>query len=137
MKSIKIHLKTIAVLLSVILLFQSCSSTYSGSYTLMDAFNSKLETRITTINHEKFEYSKIDTINGKFVGQKLYNNQLVNEPLDTKAITKVELKKFNQESRDDAIEALGIILGIVVIAGFILSFTIDDFCMFCDDLSYD
>lgn len=40
MKSIKIHLKTIAVLLSVILLFQSCSSTYSGSYTLMDAFNS-------------------------------------------------------------------------------------------------
>ena len=137
MKSIKIHLKFISVFLSALLLFQSCSSSYSGSYTLMDAFNSKLETRITTINHEKFEYSKIDTINGKFVGQKLSNNQLVNEPLDTKAITKVELKKFNQESRDDANEALGIILGIVVIAGFILSFTIDDFCMFCDDLSYD
>lgn len=130
MKSIKIHLKTIAVFLSVILLFENCSSTYSGSYSLMDAYNSKRETRITTKNHEKFEYSKIDTINGKYVGQKFSNNQLVSAPLDTKAITRVELKKTKEESNDGL---LGVILGIVIAAGFILSFFIDDFCTFCDD----
>lgn len=62
---------------------------------------------------------------------------MVNEPLDTKAITKLELNKFDKESRDDANEALGVILSIVLLAGFILSFTIDDFCMFCDDSIYD
>lgn len=136
MKSIKIHLKAIAVLLSVILLLQSCGSPsyYSGSYSLMDAYNSKRETRITTVNHEKFKYLKIDTINGKFVGQKLSNNQLVNEPLDSKAITRVELKKTKESSNDGS---LGVILAIVLLAGFILSFTIDDFCTFCDDSSYD
>ena len=132
MKSIKIHLKAIAVLLSVILLLQSCGSpsSYSGSYSLMDAYNSKRETRITTVNHEKFKYLKIDTIKGKFVGQKLSNNQLVNEPLDTKAITRVELKK-TKESRNN--EVLAFLLGITLLVSLILSFTIDDYCFQCDD----
>lgn len=132
MKSIKIHLKAITVLLSVILLLQSCGSpsSYSGSYSLMDAYNSKRETRITTVNHEKFKYLKIDTIKGKFVGQKLSNNQLVNEPLDTKAITRVELKK-TKESRNN--EVLAFLLGITLLVSLILSFTIDDYCFQCDD----
>jgi len=96
----------------------------------MDAYNSKRETRITTVNHEKFKYSKIDTINGKFVGQKLINNQIVNEPLNIKAITRVELKKTKEAKND---EALFIVLVIVSIVGLILSFTIDDYCYLCDD----
>ena len=132
MKSIKINLKVIAVLLSVILLLQSCGSpsSYIGSYSLMDAYNSKRETRITTVNQEKFKYLKIDTINGKFVGQKLSNNQLVNEPLDTKAITRVELKK-TKESRNN--EVLAFLLGITLLVSLILTFTIDDYCFQCDE----
>ena len=115
MKSIKIHLKTIAVFLSVILLFENCSSSYSGSYTLMDAYNSKRGTRITTVNHEKNEYSKIDTINGIFVGQKYTNNTLVNEPLNTKAITKVELKRTKESSSNEGLIILGVIAGVVLV----------------------
>jgi len=130
MKSIENYLKSISVFLSAIILFHNCSPSYSGSYSLMDAYNSKRETRITTVNHEKFKYSKIDTINGKFVGQKHINNQIVNEPIIVQAITRVELKK-TKESRND--EALFVILVIVTIVGIILSFTDDDFCYLCDD----
>jgi len=79
------------------------------------------------VNHEKFKYSKIDTINGKFVGQKLINNQLVNEPLDAKAITRVELKKTKESKNDEALFFLGGIILITSIVLFFIDPTSDDF----------
>jgi len=79
------------------------------------------------VNHEKFKYSKIDTINGKFVGQKLINNQLVNEPLDAKAITRVELTKTTESKNDEALFFLGGIILITSIVLFFIDPTSDDF----------
>jgi len=116
MKTIKNQLKVVAIFLSAILLFQSCVANYSGSYTLMEAYNSKRATRITTVNNDKFEYSKIDTLNGQFVGQKYTSdNQLVNEPFSTKAITKIELKRTKESSSKEGLIILGAIVGVVLV----------------------
>lgn len=116
MKSIKFQLKAIAIFLSILLFLESCGANYTGSYTLMEAYNSNSATRITTVNKEKFEYSKIDTLNGQFVGQKFTNdNQLVNEPLNTKAITKIELKRSKESSSREGLIILGAIVGVVLV----------------------
>ncbi|MBT8268568.1 MAG: hypothetical protein KJN59_05035 [Bacteroidia bacterium] len=104
----------------MIIIIQSCASTYQGSYTLPEALASERKARITIQDNERIEYQKIDTLKGQWVGQKAIDNRIVLEPIIPNRITKIELGPSPVAQAKEGQKALGIILGGVLLIGLMV-----------------
>lgn len=114
-----------AVFLAIVMIFQSCAASYQGSYTLPQALAANREAQITTISNEQIEYKKIDTLNGKWVGQKVVNERLVYEPLNTQTITKIELKRTKESASKEGRKVIGIIATVALLGILLLNADFD------------
>ena len=124
MKTYDYPFRIISIFLSLIIIFQSCASTYKGSYTLTEAMASERKVRITTHDYERIEYQKIDTLKGQWVGQKEMDNRIVLEPIIPNRISKIELGPTPQAQAKEGQKALGVIAGVALLA--VLFFTAVD-----------
>lgn len=68
MKLLQSKIKSVAVFLAILLLSQGCT-VYKGSITLDEAVAGKQKVKVTTSEYPKpLQFSKIEQVNGKYVG---------------------------------------------------------------------
>jgi len=85
MKLIKQQIKLLAPILAFLILCQGCTA-YKGSITLDEAVAGQQKVKVTTKDNPKpFEFSKIELVDGKYIGL----------PKRYKSTQAVELKKEN------------------------------------------
>ena len=88
MKAIKTSLKSIAVLLTALLLFQSCVA-YHNKSTLEKASKEQIRTKVTDTNGKTFKYKYITYEDGQFYGVSKKSGEWIKSPLNHKDIEKV------------------------------------------------
>ncbi|MEM7085323.1 MAG: hypothetical protein AAF489_04025 [Bacteroidota bacterium] len=85
MKPLKQKLKSVAAFLAILVLSQGCTA-YKGSITLDQAVAEKQKVKVTTKDNPKpYEFSKIELVDGKYIGF----------PKRYKSTKAVELKREN------------------------------------------
>ncbi len=71
MKTTNRKIKSIAKVLAILILFQSCVTVYkSGSFTLEEANDRHIKTKVVTKSGEKFKFKNIAFENGIYYGIK-------------------------------------------------------------------
>ena len=126
MKTIKTHLKEVAIILSTILMLYNCAASYQGSYTLMDTLNTNRIVKIIKVNNTEFVYQNIDTLNGAWIGEKrISGNKIVYETIDPKNITKIQLGRTKESQSKEGLVVVGVILGIGLLIFGISNMSID------------
>lgn len=68
MKLLKKYFKSIALMLSLIIIFQSCRVYHSDSVSLTEAIKSEKRVKIKTANNKTLKFSKLSFEDGKYYG---------------------------------------------------------------------
>ena len=92
MKKIKKRLKVIALFLSGLILFQSCS-TYKTPVTLQQAAQQEQAVKIITIDDDTYKYKYIIYEDGQFFGVKDNPGEEVKFPITLEEVEEVLMKK--------------------------------------------
>jgi len=92
MKKIKKRLKVIALFLSGLILFQSCS-TYKTPVTLQQAAQQEQAVKIITIDDDTYKYKYIIYEDGQFFGVKDNPGEDVKFPITSEEVEEVLMKK--------------------------------------------
>jgi len=92
MKSSKIKLKFIALLFSILILFQGCSVYKSVPISLEQAVQSESKVRVKTKTNEKLKFMRIGIENGNYYGVKKNKGVIVKTPLDQDFINRINEK---------------------------------------------
>jgi len=93
MKTLKYKVKLFPLMLSILLMFQSCVTVYkSGSLTLEEANDRHIKTKVVTKSGEKLKFKNIEFKNGVYYGVKKKKRQIINIPLDQDAISVIKIK---------------------------------------------
>jgi hypothetical protein len=92
MKTIKQHLKVVALFLSALILLQGCTVYHSANVTLEEAVRSDINVRIKTNDQQTLKFRKVGVENGNFYGVKKNNGMIVRTPLDHKFINSINSK---------------------------------------------
>ena len=116
MKTIKTQIKLIALLLSVLIIFQGCTVYKSTSVTLEEAVQVQKKVQITTIDNKKIKFKRIVKRDGKYFGVKWLKDT-------TKDIRVFEndIKKLKIENKTMSImvSALPIALALSIISALV------------------
>jgi hypothetical protein len=70
MKTIKIQFKSVALILSILILLQGCSVYHKGTRTLEQAVQEQKKLKITTLDNRTMHFKKVVYKNGKYYGVK-------------------------------------------------------------------
>ena len=93
MKTTKWNIKSIAKVLAILMLFQSCVTVYkSGSLTLEEANDRYIKTKVVTISGEKLKFKNIEFKEGNYYGVKKEKRQVIKIPLFQEAISEIKIK---------------------------------------------
>jgi len=93
MKTLKNHLKVVALFLSVLILFQGCTVYKSNSVSINEAVKADTKVRVVKKNGEKKKYIRVVEPNdGYFYGVKKVNGLVKHIPLKKEDIAKINLK---------------------------------------------
>ena len=91
---IKVHpsLKNLGIILSLMLLLQSCGVYYKNPISLDEAARQEGKVKTRTVEGKKIKYKKIIQTDGQFYGTKRISGDLVQYPLSPEEISTVRLK---------------------------------------------
>jgi len=92
MKAIKLYLKQIASVLSVLILLQGCTVYKSVSATLNEAYKSNSKVKITTIENKILKYKRIRHENNQYYGIQKIQGKEVKSLIDKDKINQIQLK---------------------------------------------
>ena len=120
MKTLKKWLKTIALFLTALILFQSCS-VYKTPVTLEQAVLEQKEVKITTASDESVKYKYIVYEDGQFYGVKNNPGEDVKFSINVDEVYEVLIKKGGLSTW----AIIGIIGGVLVITVIILALTVE------------
>ncbi len=118
MKTLKNHLKVVALFFSVLILLQGCTVYKSSSVTLDEAYRTTGKARVKTNDNKTQTFVRIGVDDGEYYGVKKNKGKYEKIPLDEKDISFVKLKDYTLSS----ILTIGGI-AVVVVAGIILLVT--------------
>ena len=122
MKTIKIHLKIVAFLISLMILLQGCTVYKSTTASLEEVSKSQTKAKVLTTYNETLKFKRIDFIDGKYLGV-ISNDMEINPkinfiPLDENNIQSIKVK--------DKTTSLIINIGVpIVVLGGILGIAAD------------
>ena len=86
-------IKSIAKVLAILILFQSCVTVYkSGSLTLNEVNNIHIKTKVITKSGEKLKFKNIEFKNGIYYGVKKKKRQTIMIPLNQDDISEIKIK---------------------------------------------
>lgn len=89
----KIKINYGTLMLSILILFQSCVTVYkSGSITLEEANDRHIKTKVVTKSGEKLKFKNIEFKNGIYYGIKKKKRQIIRILLDQEAISEIKIK---------------------------------------------
>jgi len=96
MKTIKIHFKIIAFLISTMILLQGCTVYKSTTASLEEVSKSQTKAKVLTTNNETLKFKRIDFIDGKYLGvisdDMEINPKIGFMPLDENNIQSIKVK---------------------------------------------
>ena len=92
MKVIKNQIKSIALMLSMLILLQGCTVYKSANVTLEEAVMSDAKVRIKTNDHQTLKFKKIEVENENYYGLIYFKNTWVKTELNEDNINKIQLK---------------------------------------------
>jgi hypothetical protein len=92
MKTIKKQYKLIALVLSMLILFQGCTVYRSVSISLEQAVQNESKVRVKTNSNKKLKFKRIGNENGTYYGVKKSNGVIVKTPLDHNIINSINEK---------------------------------------------
>ena len=95
MEAINKRLKPIALILTALLLFQSCVVYHKTPTTVQQASQEQIRTKIIKTNGEISKYKYITSEDGIFYGVKLKSGEWIKTPLDQKEIAQVLTKNIS------------------------------------------
>jgi hypothetical protein len=116
MKTIKKQFKSVALILSMIILLQGCTAYKSVSISLEQAVQNESKVRVKTNSNEKLRFNRIGVENGNYYGVNKSNGLIFKTPLDQTVV-----KSINEKDKTvSTILSIGIPLiiigGVVAIA---------------------
>ena len=121
MRTFKVHLKGVALFLSVLILFQGCVTVYkSANVTLEEAVRADTKVRITTNDNQTMKYLNITKINQEYFGIKKVHGDLTKIPIQKEDIEIVRIKNKPMSTVVGALLYLGGFI-VVVVTGVVLS----------------
>ena len=96
MKTINIHLKIVAFLISLMILLQGCTVYKPTTASLEEVSKSQTKAKIITTDNETLKFNRIDFIDGKYLGV-IFNDVEKNPkiefmPLDKNNIQSIKVK---------------------------------------------
>lgn len=112
MKTTTRHLKVVALIFSVVILFQSCVTVYkSGNVTLEEADRANTKVRISTNDNKTLKYLYITNINQEYFGIKRVHGDLIKISIQNEDIDLVRIKN----------KPMSVVLGtLIYLGGFIV-----------------
>ena len=116
MKTIKKQFKSVALILSILILLQGCTVYKSVPVSLEHAAQNETKVKVTTKNNEKFKFKRIGVEDGNYYGVKKVKGNIVKVPLDANYVNNVKLKDKTLST------ILTIALPIAIIVGLGLIF---------------
>lgn len=115
MKTLKKQAKLIALIISVLMLFQSCKVYHSDSVSLQQASQEFKRTKIQTYNNEVLKFRGIKSEDTQYYGVKKVKGEIVNIPLDENYIKSVKLENKTMS----IILTIALPIGIIVVAALV------------------
>jgi len=112
MKTIIKQINLIALIFSVVILFQSCKAYYKDSVTLEQAVNEHKRTKVETVTKQTYKFQTISFENNQYYGVKMVKGETVKIPLNQANLSKVRLENYT-------LSVIGTI-GISVLIGFVI-----------------
>jgi len=91
MKTINIHLKTVAFFISSMIFLLSCTVYKSTTVTLNEAYKSQTKVKVLTSDNETLIFKRIDFIDGKYYGVSKKVDQLEAAPLDNNNVNSIRI----------------------------------------------
>ena len=94
MKTMKKHLKSLAIVLGIIVLFQGCSA-YKYNVMSLDqaALQGEYKAKLVTTNDSNLYYKRIESKDGQYYGVKKIKGEFVKELIDPNEIKTVSLSR--------------------------------------------
>ena len=92
MKTIKAHLKTVALFFSILILFQGCTVYKSANVTLDEATKSETVAKVKTNNNRTQKFKRIELDNGHYYGIRYIYGKMNKIQIDTSKVEKIQLK---------------------------------------------
>lgn len=124
MKTSTKHLKVVALVFSVVILFQSCVTVYkSGNVTLEEAVRADTKVRISTIDNKTLKYLNITKINQEYFGIKKVHGDLTKIRIQNENIEMIWVKNKPMSALVGTLIYLGgfivvVVTGVVISGGF-------------------
>lgn len=120
MKTLRKQLGELAVLLSALILFQSCVIYQRTPVTLAQAADANKKAKVEMKSHEKYRFKSIISENGEFYGLKKVDEDMVKIPLIENNILNIRL----QDSSTSTLTTIGTVL-VSVLAALLTFYFID------------
>jgi PBP1b-binding outer membrane lipoprotein LpoB len=115
MRAIKKQFKSVALILSMIILLQGCTAYKSVSISLEQAVQNESKVRVKTKSNERLKFKRIGKDEGQFYGVKKEKGEMTRIPLDSKFIDSIKEK----DKTLSTILTIALPIAIIVGAGFI------------------
>ena len=114
MKTLKKQFKSVALILSMLILLQGCTVYKSANVTLEEAVKADTKVRVRTNDHQTLKFKNIEVENGIYYGLMNFKNRWVKTQINEDNIEKLQVK----DKRLSSIITFGIpviIIGIIAI----------------------
>lgn len=121
MKTIKKQIKFIALILAILICFQSCKVYHANTVTLEQASQEFKRTKIQTNTNEVLKFRGIKKDSNQFYGIKKIKKELINIPLEEVKIKSVNLENETMSTILTIALPVTIVLGTLVIIASSLS----------------
>jgi hypothetical protein len=92
MKTIKIHLKAVALFFSILIFFQGCTVYKSTSATLDEAYKSQTKVKVLSNDNQTIKYDKIGLDNRTYYGVKKFKGTILKTQIDENELKSIRLK---------------------------------------------
>jgi len=120
MKTLKKHLRTIASILILLMLFQSCTVYKKTTITLDQAAQKESKVKVKIINNETLKFNRISRENGNFFGIKEAQGEITKTPLDSRNVISIKEKDESSSTIVTILAVAGSVVAIIVLA-FLIS----------------
>jgi len=121
MKTIKIHLKIVAILISSMILLQGCTVYKSTTASLEDVSKSQIKAKILTTDNQTLKFKRIDFIDGNYIGvisdDMEVNPEIEFMPLDKNNIQSIKVKDKTVSTILTVVIPIAVVGGVLVIIG--------------------
>ena len=122
MKTIIKQINLIALIFSVVILFQSCKAYYKDSVTLEQAVNEHKRTKVETVTKQTYKFQTISFENDQYYGVKMVKGETVKTLIDQANISQVRLEnKSLSVIGTIGLSVLVVFVVVVGVAGIALS----------------